>query len=76
MTDLKPFNPNPVRPKLRVRFEDRGPFLDLDVTQSDLLLGLIETVDRICAQTNVTPSRRMQQAISNLVELKKLHRKD
>ena len=76
MSNPEPFNPNPVRPKLRIRLEDRGPFLDLGVSQSELLVGLIETVDRICAQAGVEPSKRMQQTISNLVELKKLHRKD
>jgi hypothetical protein len=43
----KPFEYEPRRPKMRVRLTEDGPFIDLGVSHSELLVGILDTLDGI-----------------------------
>ena len=75
MTGQGPFTPRPPRPKLRIRLAENSPFVDLDVTGSDLVIGVIETIGKLCVALQVAPTPPMARAIDNLAAAKKLHRK-
>lgn len=62
----KPFSPRPARPKLRVRLEDDGPFVDLGISYSELIVGLLDTVEIICIHTGAGMDDNIRVAIENL----------
>lgn len=62
----KPFSPQPARPKLRVRLEDDGPFVDLGISYSELIVGILDTLDDLCTDSGVDLDGRIKTALDNL----------
>lgn len=68
---MSPFDPNPARPKLRVKLQENGPFVDLGISHSELIVGIIDTLYALGAGT-------MHHVAPQLLEAKKnldVHRK-
>lgn len=61
-----PFAPHPARPKLRVRLKDNGPHVDLGISYSELIVGILDTLNRICVQTGAGMDDNLRTALENL----------
>jgi hypothetical protein len=48
----KPYEPRPTRPKLRVRLREDGPFVDLGISHSELLVGILDTLDFLSSRVH------------------------
>ncbi len=42
------FTPQPTEPGMRVRLKKNGPWVDLGISQSRLIVGLLDTVSQLC----------------------------
>lgn len=66
-----PHTPRPPRPKFKIRLDENSPYVDLGVTYSELLLGMIVTLGRICGSTQTPPHPHLAKALDVL----ELHRR-
>ena len=62
----KPFSPRPRRPGMRVRLQEDAPFVDLGISHSELLVGILDTLDAICVHTGAGMAGSLRTALDNL----------
>jgi hypothetical protein len=60
------FSPKPKEPGMKVRLRKDGPWIDLGVTHSEILIGLIDSVARLCGNAGVSLHADLVYAIDNL----------
>jgi hypothetical protein len=65
-----PYAPLPPRPQLRVRAKPGGPHVDLGISYSELIVGILDTLDRIC-----TDDAPMDQALRTALDAINVHRR-
>jgi hypothetical protein len=51
---------------MRVRLENDGPFVDLGVSHSELIVGILDALDQLCGDSKTKLPVSLQQALSNL----------
>jgi hypothetical protein len=66
-----PFSPNPARPKLRVKLVENGPFLDLGISYSELIVGIVDTLNELCEES---PATHLAPALQRALEALEVHR--
>ena len=58
--------PKPEEPGMRVRLTKGGHWVDLGVSHSEILVGLMDTMARVCVKTGVSPHPDLVYALDNL----------
>jgi hypothetical protein len=66
MAGPNPYSPHPSRPKLRVRLDDDGPYVDLGISYSELIIGILDTLENVCCDTGTKLSLSLQLALNKL----------
>lgn len=63
---MSPFNPNPQEPGLRIRLQPKGPFIDLGISHSELLVGVLDTLYALGGGTMHAVAPQLVTALENL----------
>jgi hypothetical protein len=64
--DLNHYTPTPAEPGLRVRLRKDGPWVDLGISHSELIIGLLDTAKRCSLASKVSLHPDLVYALDNL----------